>query len=86
MNWRIACEAKDLKDTEPVVEHGDQDNEKAEPDKALVDLAVKAAESIASKLDSKDVHVEINGHEATKGRGFRPGHVAISVSKLDPKR
>lgn len=86
MNWHITSEAKKLKDAELVVEHGDQDNDKAEPDPKLVAAARKAAGAIASTLGSKDVHVEIHAHEATKGRGFRPGHVVLTVSKLDPKR
>lgn len=86
MNWHLSTEAKKLKDVELDVEHGDQDNDKAEPDDKVVAAAKKAAATIASALDSKDIHVEIHAHEATKGRGFRPGHVVLSVSNLDPNR
>lgn len=78
MNWRT--DGDDLKvDT--------AEGEEAEPDKALVAAARKAAATLAAKLaGSKDHHVEITGHETTSGRGFRPGHVTITVSRIGPKR
>ena len=78
MNWRI--EGLDG-DVEVELAEG----EKAEPDKALVAAARRSAKSVAAKLDG-EVHVEVQGHETTTGRGFRPRHVAITVSQLDPKR
>lgn len=76
MNWHVDSEG------ELTVELAEK--EEAEPDKQLVATAKRAATSIAKKL-SGDTYVGIHGHETTSGRGFRPGHVTLTVSKLDPK-
>jgi hypothetical protein len=77
MNWHI--------DSDGELHLELAEKEKAEPaDKQLVATAKRAATSIAKKLGGK-TSVEIHGHETTSGRGFRPGHVSVTVSKVDPK-
>lgn len=76
MNWHV--EGDELR-----VEHAEGEN--TEPDKQLVTAARRAATSLAKKLGG-ECHVEVHGHETTVGKGFRPGHVTLSVSRLDPKR
>jgi hypothetical protein len=86
MNWRLSATASDLTDTGLVVERAEGEDGKQKPDAKLVACARTAASTLAERLGgSKDHHVEITGHE-TRGRGFTPAHVTITVSRLDPKR
>lgn len=86
MNWQLNTADK-LTDAELEVARGENDKPDIDPDPALVKAARKAAADIAGALGkSADHHIEVRGHETTRGRGFRPGHVTISVSRLDPKR
>lgn len=86
MNWRIEGDATSVEDADLIVDHGDQDDPKAKPDPKLVAAARATALAVAGTLKAKDVHVEVHGHETTKGRGFRPAHLTLSISSLDPKR
>lgn len=79
MNWRIDTTSDKLAKAEPIVELAE--NEDAEPSKPLVNAARKAARELAAKQQGT-CSIEIHGHETTKGRGFRPGHVTVTVSKL----
>ena len=76
MNWAIGADGK------LAVELAE--GEDAEPSKALVTKARRAAKSLAGELGG-EVHVELHGHETTAGRGFRPGHVTVTVSRANPK-
>lgn len=89
MNWRIECDAKEISSAEIQVELSESEEgkkSKPSPSDDLVKVVRKAGKDIADALGSAAVHFEANVHETTEGRGFRPGHVSFSVSKLDPKR
>lgn len=85
MNWRLAGHHKKVAAQDIEIDHAeDEDPGKAKPTPGLVEAARTAADQLANELGG-NVHVEIHGHETTKGRGFRPGHVIITASKVDPK-
>lgn len=79
MNWRITTDSRHLANAEPEVELAE--GEDAKPSQTLVNSARQAARDIASKLEGS-AHIEVHAHETTEGRGFRPGHVIVTVSKL----
>lgn len=83
MNWRVTGQAGDLGTTE--IDRAEGEGKDVKPSPALVTYARTAADTLAQKLGGKDVSVEIHGHDS-KGRGFTPGHVTVTVSRLDPKR
>lgn len=89
MNWRLECDAKDISKADITVDLAESEEAKKpkpQPNADLVKAVRSAGKEIADTLGSKDVHFEANVHETTEGRGFRPGHVSFTISKLDPKR
>ena len=82
MNWRI--------ETTGAASGADVDvqlaeDETAEPTPALLAAAIAAGDSLAATLGG-EVSVTVNGHETTTGDDFRPAHVTVTVSRLDPDR
>jgi hypothetical protein len=78
VNWRF----QDDPDAEVRVDLAE--GEEAEPDEKIVKAVRSAAKAIAKELGG-ECHVEVLAHETTAGRGFRPGHVQMTVSRLGPK-
>jgi hypothetical protein len=83
VNWSIATIASELKGKRAELSLGEHESPEAKPDAKLVSAARKAATELA-KLLGGEVSVEIHGHETTDGDSFRPAHVTLTVSRLDP--
>lgn len=85
MNWRIEATVDELRTAELDAAHHSDDDPDAEPSKELLTAARQAARTLAKALDG-DVQVTIEGHETAHGKGFRPAHITVTTSRLDPKR
>lgn len=85
MNWAFETTAAQLAAAEPNVELAD--GEEAAPDPVLVEAARDVGATIAEALGGADEYsVTVHAHETLQGSGFRPGHVSVVVSRLDPAR
>lgn len=85
MNWRIATTVDELRSADiDVVPHTDDDPD-AEPEKAHLTAARTASRTLAKALGG-EVAVTIDGHETMHGTGFRPAHIIVTISRLDPNR
>lgn len=86
MNWTIQTTADKIDDAELVIERGEQDKASAKPDPALVKATRKAAKDTAALmgLAAARISVEAHAHETTAGRGFRPAHVSLTLSRIAP--
>jgi len=80
MNWRIE---KTVKAGKPLGKVDVATVGEGTPSGPLVAAGKKAAGSVAKALGT-DALVTIEGHES-EGEGFQPGHVSITVSRVDPK-
>jgi hypothetical protein len=76
--------AKDLAAAEPEHTHANREDDSKTLALPSVDVLAPLVAAVAGKA-SDPVLVTIGVHETTQGRGFRPGHVFVAVSKLDPK-
>lgn len=92
MNWQLDLTTRGpLKDERFVfldTSHATDEARVAQPDNALVTAAHQVAGSMVDALTASgdEVSLSINAHETTEGDGFRPAHITITVSRLDPKR
>jgi hypothetical protein len=83
MNWHLVATGDDLKGAKITVEHAEGEDDTVGPDPAIVKATRRIAATLAQHLGG-DVHVELHGHETLAGRGFRPAHVSLSVSRRAP--
>lgn len=84
MNWALETTAAELAATEPNVELAE--GEEGAPDPALVKAVRAAAAKVVGGLGGDELAVTIHAHETLQGNAFRPAHVSIVVSRLDPAR
>lgn len=86
MNYRLEAQASKIQTADLEVTHAEGEDKKETPDADLLAYAKTAASKLAEKIGTDDTAITIQGHQTTKGRGFRPGHIELVISLLDPKR
>lgn len=83
MNWHIETTGDKLKEAKPDIQHGEHETATTKPKPKLLTAARNAADKLATELGG-DTLVTIDAHDTTEGEGFRPGHVTVTVSRVDP--
>lgn len=92
MNWQLEMTTRGpLKDERFVfldTSIGADEPAVVQPADALVAAAHQVAGSMVDALTAAgdEVSLSINAHETIEGDGFRPAHISITVSRLDPNR